>query len=54
MVRDYKKRIEVEKVLEEYISFRILDGQAQRRDELVQKQGEIKEFDTFLKFLKTL
>lgn len=50
--KSYLKRLEVELLMEEWISKRILDGQTNRREELVSKQAEIKELELFIDFLK--
>jgi len=63
--RHYKKRalkelrghnrhmLEMETLLESWISKRILDGQTGRREELIKKQQGLREIEAFLEWLKT-
>lgn len=58
MVRAIIKRYEMQgitnKILEQWITQRILDGQEGRRNELIQKQKEIEETKLFIAFLKKI
>jgi hypothetical protein len=40
--------------MEDWLTQRILEGQQNRRKELIEKQGRIKEIIAFIEFLKTL
>ena len=44
--------LEMETVLEAWMTKRILDGQIGRREELIKKQKSIKEVEAFLEWLK--
>jgi hypothetical protein len=44
--------LEMETILERWITKRILDGQTSRRDELLTKQGAIKEIEAIIEWLK--
>lgn len=50
----YYKQLETSKILEMWIAKRIQDGFPQRRQELVQKQNEIKELELFIEYLENL
>jgi len=52
--RGYSKRLELELLMEDWITKRILDGKTERRDELIKKQAEIQELKLFIDYLKTL
>lgn len=59
LVKRYKYLVEVDKILEEFITFRIVNGGSpenisKARNELIQKQNEIKETEKLLDFLKRL
>ena len=54
LVERYKYQIETNRVLEQWITQRILDGQQGRRQELNRKQAEIKEMEDFLEFLSKI
>ena len=45
--------LEMETVLDAWMTKRILDGQVGRREELILKQKSIKEVEAFLEWLKT-
>lgn len=50
LIRRYKYDYEVELLLEEWITKRILDGQIARRPELAEKQQRIKEIKMFIEY----
>ena len=57
--KQYKYLVEVNTLLEEYITSKILQGGSQQfidkgRQNLIQKQAELKENKTFLEFLAQL
>lgn len=54
MKRGYLKRLEIELLMEDWITKRIMEGQTGRRDELVKKQAEIQELKLFIDYIKTL
>lgn len=47
-------RREENKILQDYLTIRILDGQEFRRKELVEKQGEEKEIEIFINYIKKI
>jgi hypothetical protein len=51
LVKEFHRRREENKLLQDYITKRIIDGQEHRRNELVEKQAEEKEIELFLEFL---
>lgn len=55
-LRDLKKHnrymLEMEIILESWITKRILDGQTGRREELIKKQAAIKEIEAILEWLQ--
>lgn len=53
-LKGYLKRLEMELVIEDYITQRILAGKTERRKELIEKQAEIKELRTFIDYLQGL
>jgi hypothetical protein len=54
MIIRYNANIEMNKILEEWITQRILSGQTERRQELLQKQAEISETTEFIKFISKI
>lgn len=59
LIHRYRYLIEVNKILEEYITSRILAGGsaeflAKSRNDLVAKQNEIKETEKMVEFLKSI
>ena len=50
----YEKRLEIELLMEDWITKRIMEGKTERRDELIRKQAEIKELKLFVEYLKGL
>lgn len=46
--------LEMETILESWITKRILDGQTSRREELLQKQNSIKEIELIIDWLKEI
>jgi hypothetical protein len=59
LIGRYEYLIEVDKILEEYITSKILQGGSQEfitksRTELVQKQNEIRETKKMVDFLKSI
>ena len=52
LISNYEKRLEVEKLMEDWITKRIIDGQTNRREELTKKRLEIDELKLFLDYLK--
>ena len=54
MIKRYEMQGITNKILEQWITQRILDGQEGRRNELIQKQKEIEETKLFIAFLKKL
>ena len=54
MIRQYKTQDIANRILEQWITQRILDGQEGRREELIQKQKQIKETELFIEFLKKI
>lgn len=47
-------RLEENKILQQYITKKILDGQVKRREELIEKQGEEKELIAYINFIKRI
>ena len=54
LLKGYSKRLELELIMEDWITKRILEGRTERREELMKKQAEIQELKLFLDYLKTL
>jgi len=54
LIRRYKYLLEVNKVLEEYVTTRVIDGETNRRKELVEKQKEIAEMNRLIDFFKRI
>jgi len=59
LIKRYDYLLQVEGIMEEYITSTIISGGSQEfvmksRQELVKKQGEIKGMETMLEFLKTI
>lgn len=54
LLEKYKYEIEIEKVMEEWITKRILEGQKGRREELTKKRSRVKELELFINFLSKL
>jgi len=54
LLKTYRFEIEIDKILEKWITKRILEGQQGRRKELIEKQNRIKETKLFIDFLKKL
>lgn len=54
MINHFKNKKEETILSESWVSKRILDGQTNRREELIKLQMEIKEVEMFLEFLKSL
>ncbi len=54
MLKQYDNMLVVELIMEDWITKRILDGQRNRRKELVEKQDRIKEMNLFIEYLKKL
>ena len=54
MIKQYKTQDIANRILEKWITERILSGQEGRREELIQKQKQIKETELFLEFLKKI
>jgi hypothetical protein len=59
LIRRYEYLNEVNAVLEEYITFKILEGGSQEfltkgREDLIKKQAEIRETTKMLEFLKSI
>jgi len=52
MIKYYNDKYQQALILEAWIIKRVLDGQTERRKELTEKQAEIKEISSFIKFLK--
>lgn len=52
--KEYYYVREVEELMSDWITKRILDGQEGRRKELVEKQSKIQELDLFINYLKEL
>lgn len=50
----YAFETEVEIIMEEWITKRILEGQKGRRDELTEKRSKIEELKKFQEFLKEI
>jgi len=59
LIRRYKYLVEVDKILEEYLSHKLLQGGSPEflesgRKELIKKQSELRETESFTRFLKTI
>lgn len=54
LIKNYDKMLEVDKILEAWITQRILEGQQGRRNELLEKQQKIGEMTKFLEFLRKI
>ena len=54
LVKNYEIQLETNKILEAWITERILGGQTGRRQELEKKQQEIKEMEEFIRFIKEI
>ncbi len=52
LYKNYKQRLEIEKIMEDWITKRIIEGQTQRREELLRKQAEINELSLFIDYLR--
>ena len=53
LIKHNRYMLEMETILESWITKRILDGQTGRREELIKKQASIKEIEAILEWLKT-
>ena len=54
LIKNYDRMLEVDKILEAWITKRILEGQQNRRNELLEKQQKIGEMTKFLEFLRKI
>jgi len=54
LIVGYQKEIEVDEIMEKWITQNILGGAQNRRKELVEKQQKISELKRFIDFLKTI
>ena len=52
LIKIYKYLLEVNKILEEYITTKIIGGDKNRRDELLKKQKESEEMENMINFFK--
>lgn len=52
LIKRYKYLLEVNKILEEYITTKIIGGDKNRRDELLKKQKESEEMENMINFFK--
>lgn len=53
-IRHFEERLETELLNEKWIMKRILDGQTSRREELANKQAEIKELQLIVTYFKSI
>tara|TARA_Y100000310_G_C20430537_1_gene691246 strand:- start:146 stop:367 length:222 start_codon:yes stop_codon:yes gene_type:complete len=54
LYRRYRDMLEIERIMETWITKRILEGQQGRRNELLEKQQAIKEQELFLEYLESI
>jgi hypothetical protein len=54
LLKKYKYVLEVDHIMESWITKRILEGQQGRRNELLEKQQAIKEQELFIEYLEKL
>ena len=54
LLNSYKYNIEVDRIMETWITKRILEGQQGRRNELIQMQNQIAERELFIDFIKKI
>lgn len=54
LLKKYLYMLEVERMMEEWITKRIVEGQSGRREELKQKRAQIRETKEFINYLKKI